>query len=319
VVGAEEAQQRLDVFLARRLGVPRNRVQRWISLGLVSLNGAPAKRSRVVSEGDTILCSPPPVGDGRVKPEKAELSVLFEDDDLVVLNKPAGLAMHPGAGRSDGTLANQLLGSYPEMAGVGGEGRPGIVHRLDLDTTGVVVAARSDAAYIALSAAFAKRNVEKRYLAACFGVMTPPLGTIDAPIGRHRSKRTEMAVRPDGRQARTDYTTLEAVSAASLVELDLMTGRTHQIRVHLKYAGHPLIGDPVYGEARWKAKPPVLRPVQRDFPRPAQHAWKLSFDHPSSRKRLEFIATPHTDLVELWTRMGGTTLTTPSGDSASTS
>ena len=314
VVGAEEAQQRLDVFLSGSLGVPRNRVQRWIRQGLVSVNGSAAKRSRVVAEGDTILCTPPPASDDRVIPEEAELKVLYEDDDLVVLNKPAGLAMHPGAGRSHGTLANRLLGHYPEMAGIGGEGRPGIVHRLDLDTTGVVVAARTDAAYIGLSAAFAERNVKKRYLAVCFGLMSPQSGTIDAAIGRHRSRRTEMAVRSDGRQARTDYATLETASAASLVELDLMTGRTHQIRVHLKYAGHPLVGDPVYGEARWKAMPPVLRPVLRDFPRPALHAWKLAFAHPQSGENLEFTAMPPDDLAELWTRLGGTALGDPSSE-----
>jgi 23S rRNA pseudouridine1911/1915/1917 synthase len=301
VVGAEEAQQRLDVFLSGVLDVPRNRVQRWIGQGLVSVNGAAAKRSRVVAEGDTILCTPPPAGDERVKPEESELNVLYEDDDLVVLNKPAGLAMHPGAGRSGGTLANRLLGRYPEMAGVGGEGRPGIVHRLDLDTTGVVVAARTDPAYIGLSAAFAERKVKKQYLAVCFGLMSPPSGTIDAAIGRHRSRRTEMAVR-------------SASSAASLVELDLMTGRTHQIRVHLKHAGHPLVGDPVYGEARWKAMPPALRPVLRDFPRPALHAWKLAFDHPLSRESLEFTVAAPDDLVQLWTRLGGTAIGRPSNE-----
>jgi 23S rRNA pseudouridine1911/1915/1917 synthase len=180
------------------------------------------------------------------------------------------------------------------------------VHRLDLDTTGVVVAARTDAAYIALSAAFAERNVKKRYLAICFGLMAPQSGTIDEPLGRHRSRRTEMAVRSDGRQARTDYSTLETVPGASLVELDLMTGRTHQIRVHLKHAGHPLVGDPVYGEARWKAMPPVVRAVLRDFPRPALHAWKLAFEHPRSGESLDFTAPPPDDLVELWSRLGGT-------------
>jgi 23S rRNA pseudouridine1911/1915/1917 synthase len=200
------------------------------------------------------------------------------------------------------------------MAGVGGEGRPGIVHRLDLDTTGVVVAARTDPAYIGLSAAFAERKVKKQYLAVCFGLMSPPSGTIDAAIGRHRSRRTEMAVRSDGRQARTDYATLETSSAASLVELDLMTGRTHQIRVHLKHAGHPLVGDPVYGEARWKAMPPALRPVLRDFPRPALHAWKLAFDHPLSRESLEFTVAAPDDLVQLWTRLGGTAIGRPSNE-----
>ncbi len=308
VVTAEDAGRRLDLFVAGALETPRNRVQRWIREGLVSVDGTGAKPSRILSEGETVTCSPPSPGEDRVLPETGELVVLFEDDALVVLNKPAGLAMHPGAGRPGGTLANRLLGRYPEMAGVGGSGRPGIVHRLDIDTTGVVVTARSDAAYRALSEAFNWRRVEKYYLAVCYGALSPPAGSMEASIGRHPKRRTEMAVRPTGRPSRTDYSTLESIPGASLLRLNLLTGRTHQIRVHLKYAGHPLIGDPTYGEARWKALPPTKRPLLRDFGRPALHAWKLAFDHPLSGERLQFTAPPPGDLVDLWAALGGTQL-----------
>ena len=191
------------------------------------------------------------------------------------------------------------------MAGIGGPGRPGIVHRLDINTTGVLVTARTDRAYLALAEDFASRRIEKQYLAVCFGSPTPPEGSLEGRIGRHRSRRTEMAVRPDGRPSRTDYSTLGSATGTSLLSLNLMTGRTHQIRVHLKYAGHPLVGDPVYGEARWKALPPVLRPLLRDFGRPALHAWKLAFVHPTSGRRMRFNAPPPADLPDLWSRLGG--------------
>jgi 23S rRNA pseudouridine1911/1915/1917 synthase len=202
--------------------------------------------------------------------------VLHEDAELVVLDKPAGLAVHPGAGRASGTLAHLLLARYPEMAGVGGPGRPGIVHRLDQGTSGVMVVARTAAAYQRLSRAFAGRRVVKRYLGIVYGAPRPAAGLVEAPIGRHRERRKEMTVRADGRPARTAYRTLAARSGIALVELDLATGRTHQIRVHLKSLGHPLVGDPVYGEARWRALPRPLQAPLRAFPRPALHAWRLA-------------------------------------------
>jgi 23S rRNA pseudouridine1911/1915/1917 synthase len=305
VVTGQSAGDRLDVFLAAELKVPRNRVQRWIRQGFVSVEGAPSKPSRVLTEGEVVLCTPPPLSDSRVAPESGELSVLFDDDDVVVVDKPSGLAMHPGAGRPDGTLVNRLVERFPEMLGVGGEGRPGIVHRLDINTTGVVLVARSDSAYRVLSTAFAERTIQKTYLAVCFGGIKPPVGILDAPIGRHHSRRTEMTVRADGRPARTDYTTLESVSGTSLLRLGLMTGRTHQIRVHLKNAGHPLVGDPVYGEARWKALPPGVRPLLRDFGRPALHAWRIAFSHPISGVPMSFAAPLPEDIRELWVALGG--------------
>ena len=294
------AGERLDRHVAARLDLPRNQIQGWIRDGRVRVNGREAKPSAAVAAGDRIECDPPEPRDERVQPEPGELAVLYEDADVVVLDKPAGLTVHPGAGRSSGTLAHHLLARYPEMAGVGGPGRPGIVHRLDAGTSGVLVVARTATAYLRLARAFAERQVDKRSLAVVYGAPSPPAGTIEAPIGRHPQRRKEMAVRPGGRPARTGYRTLAHQAGIALVELDLATGRTHQIRVHMKSFGHPLVGDPVYGEARWKGLPRSVQAPLRDFPRPALHAWRLSFQHPSDGRRLAFEAPVPADLRSLW-------------------
>jgi 23S rRNA pseudouridine1911/1915/1917 synthase len=270
------AGERLDRHVAIVCQLPRNQVQQWIRAGRVRLNGRPARPSQPVAAGDLVECEPPPAPVEKLVPEAGDLTVLHEDAELVVLDKPAGLAVHPGAGRASGTLAHLLLARYPEMAGVGGPGRPGIVHRLDQGTSGVMVVARTAAAYQRLSRAFAGRRVVKRYLGIVYGAPRPAAGLVEAPIGRHRERRKEMTVRADGRPARTAYRTLAARSGIALVELDLATGRTHQIRVHLKSLGHPLVGDPVYGEARWRALPRPLQAPLRAFPRPALHAWRLA-------------------------------------------
>jgi 23S rRNA pseudouridine1911/1915/1917 synthase len=300
-----EAGERLDRALAARLDLPRNQIQRWIRDGLVQVNGREAKPSATVAAGDVVTCQPPERRDDRVQAEEGDLAVLYEDADLVVLNKPAGLTVHPGAGRATGTLAHHLLARYPEMAGVGGPGRPGIVHRLDQGTSGVLVVARTPAAHVRLARAFADRKVEKHYLALVYGAPEPATGTIDAPIGRHPARRTEMAVRPGARPARTLYRTLAAAAGIALLELDLHTGRTHQIRVHMKHLGHPLIGDPVYGEARWKALPRPVQAPLRDFPRPALHAWRIAFRHPKDDRPLFFEAPVPQDLRVLWETVAG--------------
>jgi 23S rRNA pseudouridine1911/1915/1917 synthase len=304
-VEAEAAGERLDRHVAARLDVPRNQVQGWIRDGHVRHNGRDAKPAAALAAGDLVECRPPEPREERVLPEPGDLRVLHEDADLVVLDKPAGLTVHPGAGRATGTLAHHLLDRYPEMAGVGGPGRPGIVHRLDQGTSGVMVVARSATAYARLSRAFAAREVGKSYLAIAYGAPSPAQGLIDAPIGRHGLRRTEMTVRRDGRAARTGYRTLSAASGLSLVELDLLTGRTHQIRVHLKHLGHPLVGDPAYGEARWKALPRPLHTTLRDFPRPALHAWRLRFTHPADGRSMAFEASVPEDLSGLWERVTG--------------
>jgi 23S rRNA pseudouridine1911/1915/1917 synthase len=304
-VEPEAAGERLDRHVAAHLAAPRNQVQQWIAGGLVRVNGGAAKPSAALAAGDLILCAPPERREERVLPEPGDLRVLHEDAEIAVIDKPAGLTVHPGAGRSTGTLAHHLLDRYPEMAGVGGPGRPGIVHRLDQGTSGVLVVARTPAAYLRLSRAFASREVRKLYLAIAYGAPSPPTGTIEAPIGRHPQERKEMAVRSGGRPARTEYRTLAAAAGVSLVELDLATGRTHQIRVHLKHLGHPLVGDPVYGEARWKGLPRAHQAALRDFSRPALHAWRLAFRHPATDEPLAFEAPPAADLEELWEKVAG--------------
>lgn len=304
-VSPDHIGERLDRHVAARLDVPRNQVQGWIRDGHVLVNGREAKASTPLAAGDRVECRPPGPKEERVLPEEGDLRILFEDTDIAVLDKPPGLTVHPGAGRTSGTLAHFLLARYPEMAGVGGAGRPGIVHRLDLGTSGVIVVARTAPAYLRLSRAFARREVEKRYLAIVYGTPHPAAGTIEEPIGRHPQRRKEMAVVPGGRPARTGYRTVAARAGISLLELDLGTGRTHQIRVHLKHLGHPLVGDLVYGEARWRGLPRPVQAPLRDFPRPALHAWRLRFPHPTTGKTVESEAPVPEDLRELWERVTG--------------
>ena len=311
-VEPEAAGERLDRAVAARLDIPRNQVQGWIKDGLVSVNGRQAtKPSAALAEGDVVECHPPEPKEERVLPERGDLRVLHEDAEVVVLDKPAGLIVHPGAGRSSGTLAHHLLDRYPEMAGVGGPGRPGIVHRLDQGTSGALVVARTPAAYARLSRAFAAREVEKRYLGIAYGAPSPPTGTIEAPIGRHPQRRKEMTVHPGGRPSRTHYRTRAAAAGISLLEMDLATGRTHQIRVHLKHLGHPLVGDPVYGEARWKGLPRPTQAPLRDFPRPALHAWRIAFRHPATGAPLAFETPVPEDFRGLWEGVTGRPLPTP--------
>lgn len=305
-VTEEEAGERLDRHLARRLEKPRNQVSRWIADGRVRLGGRSPKPSSTVSAGDVVECDPPeePVDPG-LEPEAGELEVLYEDPDLAVVVKAAGVTVHPGAGQRHGTLAHFLLARYPEIADVGGRGRPGIVHRLDKDTSGVMVVARSETAYLRLQEAFAERRVEKTYLAIAYGTPQPGEGEIDLPIARHRSERKKMDVRRRGRPALSRCRVLASGGGVSLFEVAIETGRTHQIRVHLKAIGHPLVGDPVYGEKRWRGLEGRLRRPLRRFPRPALHAWRLAFAHPVSSERLAFEAPVPEDLRRLWREVTG--------------
>ncbi len=303
---------RIDRHVAHHLDIPRNQVQRWLREGRVTKNGKAVSGSEPVLAGDRISCDPPAPADDRIEAEHGDLSLLYEDADLLVLDKPAGLAVHPGAGRATGTLAHFLLGHDAGIAGVGGPGRPGIVHRLDLGTSGALVVAKTPEAYRALSEAFATRAVEKRYLAIVHGAPKPPEGTIEAPIGRHPTQRQEMAVVSRGRPARTDYRTVAASAGLALLALHLHTGRTHQIRVHAKHLGHPLVGDPVYGEARWKNLEKRRQAVVRDFGRPALHAWRLAFAHPTTGAPLAFEAPVPVDLRTLWSEATGSPWPLPS-------
>jgi 23S rRNA pseudouridine1911/1915/1917 synthase len=281
IVTAEEARTRLDRFLAQSAReLSRSRIQALIREGFVTVNGDAPRARDSVRAGDRIVLVEPPVQAIDLVPEKIVLSVLFEDNDLIVINKPAGISVHPGAGRKRGTLVNALLSHCKNLSGIGGEERPGIVHRLDKETSGCLVVAKNDFAHTDLSRQFAARTVEKVYLALVAGKLRRGSGTISAAIARHRVHRKKMAIaREGGREARTDFKVVRSGRDASLLECRLHSGRTHQIRVHLQHLGHPILGDTVYGGRR-----------AGNFPRQMLHAWKLAFDHPRTKGRMNFEA-----------------------------
>lgn len=302
----QAAGQRLDSYLASAYETSRNQVVKWIRADLVTVGSRTPKPALLLEGGEWISCEPLVLTqEGILEPEEGTLEIIFQDESIIVLDKPADLVVHPGAGRDTGTLAHRLLAHFPEIAEVGGPGRPGIVHRLDKDTSGVMVIARTPESYRHLSTAFSERAVDKTYLAIVFGIPDPPNGVVDAAIARHPQRRKEMTVSVHGRPARTLYKNLANTPEAALMELVLETGRTHQIRVHLKHLGHPIIGDPVYGEARWKNLPRHRQKVYTKFSRPALHAWRLAFAHPRDGRRVEFTAPPAHDFSEFWSRLSG--------------
>jgi 23S rRNA pseudouridine1911/1915/1917 synthase len=281
VVEKVAARLRLDQFLARELPkFSRSRIQQLIRTEFVTVNGSPARPRDLVRAGDRIVLNEPPLEKIDIEPEAIPLDVIYEDDDLIVINKPAGLVVHPGAGHRDHTLVNALLHRFPKLSGIGGQERPGIVHRLDKDTSGCLVVAKNDEAHRGLSAQFAARSVEKIYLALVSGKLGRSAGTIKKEIGRHPVDRQRMSVRSRrGREATTEYRLIGSSNEMSLVECKLHSGRTHQIRVHLQHLGHPVLGDKVYGGRFAKV-------LQRQM----LHAWKLGFEHPRTGEWKDFKA-----------------------------
>ena len=278
------AGTRLDRWLAGRLPeLSRVRLQALIEAGRVRVDGAVRKAAARLAGGERVAVEIPPPAAEELVPEPTALSVVFEDAHVLVVEKPAGIVVHPGAGHARGTLAAALLAHAPEVAGVGGPRRPGIVHRLDKDTSGLLVVAKSKAAYDALVAQLARRSVTRRYLAVVHGRVRADEGVIDRPIGRHPRDRVRMAVRPtgQGRRAVTRYRVLERLRGFTLLEVSLETGRTHQIRVHLASLGHPVAGDDVYGGRRREPLPTPLEGL-------ALHAVRLAFVHPATGRPLEF-------------------------------
>jgi 23S rRNA pseudouridine1911/1915/1917 synthase len=275
------AGERVDRALATLTGWSRAEIGRLCDAGDVLVGGRAAIKSRRVTPGEVIelLAEPEPTVAPGPDPEVA-IEVRHADDDVIVVVKPAGLVVHPGAGHPGGTLVNGLLAHFPELAGVGDPARPGLVHRLDRDTSGLLVVARSARAYDALVEELARREVERRYVALVWGVLDAPRGVIDAPIGRSQSRRTRMAVRETGRQARTSYEVTGTFEdpPTSLLVCRLETGRTHQIRVHLAAIGHPVVGDRAYRGNR-----PAL-PLARPF----LHAGTLAFTHPATGETMRF-------------------------------
>jgi 23S rRNA pseudouridine1911/1915/1917 synthase len=289
-VRPEEAGTRLDVFLAAAgLGLSRSQAQRLIAEDRVTVNGQTAKASLRLTAGMEVRAVVPPPLPLAVEAEPLPLNIVYEDEHLIVLDKPAGVVVHPAPGHAGGTLVNALLAHCgPGLKGIGGVLRPGIVHRLDKDTSGLLVVAKSEAAQRGLSLAIKVHKVERAYLCLAFGVLAPDVSTVDAPIGRHPVQRKKMAVvEHNGRPARTHLYVRERFSRYTFLEARLETGRTHQIRVHLAFIGHPVVGDPVYGRRQGNLG------LKRQF----LHAARLSFVHPVNGKELAFTSPLPSDLA----------------------
>jgi len=305
--------ERLDRWLAENLSQhSRSAIQRWIADGLVLVDGRIAKASLKIEPGQSVIVHIPAPVETAIQAENIPLSIVYEDDDLLVIDKPAGLVVHPAPGHRDGTLVNAILHHCPEIVGVGGEKRPGIVHRLDKETSGLIVVAKNDATHHFLQRQFAARTVEKEYLALLEGRIEPPKGRISAPIGRHSVQRKRQAVLPidaqtgksAGREAITEYETIgiyytrlvSGLSAHfSLIRANLLTGRTHQIRVHCAWMKHPVVGDTLYGYTRQRIA------LGRHF----LHAHKLRLYLPSGGDAREFVAPLPDTLQRLLDKMNG--------------
>jgi 23S rRNA pseudouridine1911/1915/1917 synthase len=292
------AGQRLDQALA--LALPqysRSRLAAWIKEGAVSLDGKPARPRDAVYGGEKAVVRAQPLPDDGIEPERMPIKVLYRDAHVFVIDKPAGLVVHPGAGNRAHTLQNGLLALDPKLSGVP---RAGIVHRIDKDTSGLLVVARSLEAHTALVAALAEHAVVREYVALCVGAMTGG-GTVDKPMDRHRTDRLRMAVRADGREAVTHYRLVERFAHHSLLRVTLETGRTHQIRVHMAHIGHPLVGDPLYGGRRQltAGTDPALREALKTFGRQALHAAKLEFEHPVTGKSISVESPLPRDFTKL--------------------
>ena len=292
-VEEQDAGSRLDQFLARRTELTRSRVLQLLDQGYVRVDGVEAVKAGLkLRAGQEVEMEVPPTKAAKVEAQDIPLSILYQDADIAVVDKPCDMVVHPAAGNEDGTLVNALLYHLDGLSGIGGEMRPGIVHRLDKDTSGLLIVAKNDRAHLSLCAQFKERTMEKHYLALATGRM-PECGRIDAPIARHPTDRKRMAVVTGGRAAQTEYRVLELLRGASYLDVHLFTGRTHQIRVHMQHIGHPLVGDPIYG-----AKHPAIR-----SDRLMLHAHTLRVRHPSTGEEMTFPSEPPADFLAVLDRL----------------
>lgn len=288
VIAPEQAGLRLDRFLVSvKAGPSRTALQKAIAMKLALVNGYPERAAYLVSAGDQVSLDMPPPAEIALIPENIPLRIIYEDPDLLVVDKPRGLVVHPAAGNVRGTLVNAILAHCHDLSGIGGTIRPGIVHRLDKDTTGLLVVAKNDLAHLGLAAQLKERTMARIYLALVHGTPALASGRLEMPIGRHPVDRKRMSVSPRGRPAITNYRTVETLNAYSLLRLSLATGRTHQIRVHLAAAGHPIVGDRTYGSRR----------ETLGLTGQALHAGQLSFMHPRHATPLSFTAEPPPDFM----------------------
>lgn len=284
LVETEQNRQRLDIFLTENsIGLTRSHVQKLIDEGRATVNGKVSKANTKLKVGDEVVFVIPAPEVLKVEGEAIPLEILYEDADLIVINKPQGMVVHPAPGNTSGTLVNALLYHCQDLSGINGVLRPGIVHRLDKDTSGVMMVAKSEAAHLGLAAQIKAREVTRKYLALVHGRLSEPAGVVDAPIGRDLQDRKKMAViLKNSKSAITRYTVLERFEQYSLLECKLETGRTHQIRVHMAYLGHPVVGDPKYG----------TRKSHFGLTGQALHAVLLGFRHPRTGEYLEFTTLP---------------------------
>lgn len=291
IVDEPGAGTRIDLYLAQQIpDMSRAHIQKLISEGFVSANGKTIKANYKLKCDDNIEIHIPEPQNLEVKPQKIPLSILYEDSDIIVINKQRGLVVHPAAGNYQGTLVNALLEHCHDLSGINGEIRPGIVHRLDKDTSGVMVAAKNDKAHLDLAKQIKERTASRRYVAIVHGNISEEQGVINAPIGRHPVDRKKMAVVfTNSKEAVTHFKVLERFGEFTLIECKLMTGRTHQIRVHMSYIGHPVIGDPKYG------------PKQCRFAIAGQalHSRELTLEHPVTRKKMTFAASLPNDMENI--------------------
>ncbi len=288
VAQTEDAGKRMDVFLAERMPeTSRSAIRNWILAGLAKLAGEVQKPGRKMRAGDRVSVSPPPPEPGRLAPEDIPVRVVFEDESLVVVDKPAGMVVHPGAGNRSGTLANALAHHFSRLGGPD-RLRPGLVHRLDKNTSGLLVVAKSDLAHERLAGQFKARRVEKEYLALVHGRLARRSGAIDAPVGRHPTARVKMSTSSrKPRPALTEYEVIRYFAGFSYVRVKLHTGRTHQIRVHFQHIGHPVAGDATYGAGARAASPQIDKALKR-LGRHFLHAARLAFQHPAGDATMRF-------------------------------
>ncbi len=284
---AESDNSRADVYLASSLEASRSQIQKWIQGGGLTINGKTAKSNSQVKNGDILSLRIPYEEVTAVEPQDIPVDIIYEDDSVCVVNKPKGMVVHPGPGNPNGTLVNALLFHFDRLSGIGGADRPGIVHRIDKDTSGLLVVAKNDRAHEKLAVQFADHSAHRTYVCLVHGNLKDDVGTIDAPIGRHPVDRKRMAVVSTGRNAVTHWQVLQRFGESTLLKVDLETGRTHQIRVHMAYIKHPILGDPVYGSPS-----PKLGLLTQ-----ALHGYRLSFFHPDTGVRTEFFAPLTDDFV----------------------
>jgi 23S rRNA pseudouridine1911/1915/1917 synthase len=290
IAGEEHAGERIDKFVSECLdGVSRTQIQQWIKEGHISVNEKQVKPNYKLAEGDRIKLNIPDPEQVDIRPEPIPLNIYYEDKDVIVVNKPRGMVVHPAPGHSSGTLVNALMYHCKDLSGINGEMRPGIVHRIDKDTSGLIMAAKHDKAHASLAGQLKEHSVTRKYLALVQGNLTHEQGTVEAPIGRDpKDRKLYTVTEKNSKEAVTHFVVVERFGDYTLTELKLETGRTHQIRVHMKFIGHPLVGDPAYGKSK-----------KEWISGQALHAAVLGFKHPITGEYLEFEASLPEDMKQL--------------------